>query len=52
MQAGPARIDTLAGFAAVGLERIVCFPTRWSPTTDAQAAFAEDCHAAGIALGG
>ena len=51
-EAGRARIDTLAGFAAVGLDRIVCFPTRWSATTDAQASFAEDCRAAGIALGG
>jgi F420-dependent oxidoreductase-like protein len=49
-QQGQARVDTLAGFAAVGLDRIVCFPTRWSPTTDAQAAFAEDCRAAGLAL--
>ena len=48
--AGQARIDTLAGYAAVGLDRIVCFPTRWSPTTDAQASFAEDCRAAGIPL--
>jgi len=48
--AGQARVDTLAGYAAVGLDRIVCFPTRWSPTTDAQAAFAEDCRAAGIPL--
>jgi F420-dependent oxidoreductase-like protein len=47
---GQARVDTLAGFAEVGLDRIVCFPTRWSPTTDAQAAFAEDCRAAGLAL--
>ena len=51
-EAGQARIDTLAGYAAVGLDRIVCFPTRWSPTTDAQASFAEDCRAAGIVLGG
>ena len=27
-----------------------CFPTRWSPTPDAQAAFAEDCRAAGVSL--
>ena len=30
---GQARVDTLAGFAEIGLDRIVCFPTRWSPTT-------------------
>jgi F420-dependent oxidoreductase-like protein len=50
-EAGRARVDTLAGFAAIGLDRIVCFPTRWSPTLEAQAAFAEDCLAAGLALG-
>ena len=49
--AGQARVDTLAGFAEIGLDRIVCFPTRWAPTTDAQAAFAEDCVAAGLTLG-
>ena len=47
---GQARVDRLAGFAAVGLDRIVCFPTRWSPTLEAQAAFAEDCRAAGLRL--
>ncbi len=49
-QAGQARVDTLGELAATGLDRIVCFPTRWDPTTDCQAAFAEDCRAAGIAL--
>ena len=49
--AGQERVDTLAGFAAVGLDRLVCFPTRWSPTLEAQAAFAEDCRAAGLTLG-
>jgi len=48
---GQARVDTLAGFAAVGLDRIVCFPTRWSPTAEVQAAFADDCLAAGLTLG-
>jgi F420-dependent oxidoreductase-like protein len=48
--AGQARVDAVAGFAAIGLDRIVCFPTRWTPTTDAQAAFAEDCVAAGVVL--
>jgi hypothetical protein len=50
--AGQARTDALAGFAGIGLDRLVAFPTRWSPTTEAQAAFAEDCRAAGIALKG
>ena len=49
--AGQERVDTLAGFAAIGLDRLVCFPTRWSPTLEAQAAFAEDCRAAGSPLG-
>ena len=47
---GQARVDLIAGFAEIGLDRIVSFPTRWSPTTDAQAAFAEDCRAAGVTL--
>ena len=49
--AGSERVARLARFAEIGLDRIVCFPTRWSPTTDAQAAFAEDCLAAGLRLG-
>ncbi|MEP6639387.1 MAG: hypothetical protein ABJC39_08565, partial [Chloroflexota bacterium] len=48
--AGQTRVDALAAFAEVGLDRIVCFPTRWSPTLEAQAAFAEDCRAAGLTL--
>jgi F420-dependent oxidoreductase-like protein len=48
--AGQARIDVLGALAEVGLDRIVCFPTRWSPTIEAQAAFAEDCQAAGLPL--
>ncbi len=48
--AGAERIDYVAELAETGLDRIVCFPTRWSPTTDAQASFAEDCAAAGISL--
>jgi F420-dependent oxidoreductase-like protein len=49
--AGQARVDVLAELAEVGLDRIVCFPTRWAPTTAAQAAFAGDCLAAGLTLG-
>jgi F420-dependent oxidoreductase-like protein len=48
--AGQERVDRLAAFAAIGLDRIVCFPTRWSPTREAQAAFAQDCRAAGLDL--
>jgi alkanesulfonate monooxygenase SsuD/methylene tetrahydromethanopterin reductase-like flavin-dependent oxidoreductase (luciferase family) len=48
--AGQRRVDRLARMAEVGLDRLVAFPTRWSPTLEAQAAFAEDCRAAGIGL--
>jgi len=47
---GPARVDLLGAFAEVGLVRLAVFPTRWSPTEEAQASFAEDCRAAGITL--
>jgi F420-dependent oxidoreductase-like protein len=47
---GQARIDVIGELAAVGLDRLVAFPTRWDPTTGAQAAFAEDCRAAGVSL--
>jgi F420-dependent oxidoreductase-like protein len=50
--AGAARVDLIGRFAAIGLDRLVAFPTRWSPTADAQAAFAEDCAAAGVVLDG
>jgi alkanesulfonate monooxygenase SsuD/methylene tetrahydromethanopterin reductase-like flavin-dependent oxidoreductase (luciferase family) len=49
--AGRERADSLAAYAAIGLDRLVGFPTRWDPTTETQAAFAEDCRAAGIVLG-
>ena len=49
-EAGQARVDLLAAFDAIGLDRIICFPTRWTPTLDAQAALAEDCLAAGLTL--
>ena len=50
--AGQARVDRLGRFAEIGLDRLVAFPTRWSPTLEAQAAFAQDCEAAGIRLDG
>lgn len=49
--AGQERVDVLGRFLKVGLDRIVCFPGRWNPTVEAQERFAEDCRAAGIALG-
>ena len=48
--AGAERVELIAGFAAIGLDRIVAFPTKHDPTEDAQTAFAEDCVAAGVSL--
>jgi F420-dependent oxidoreductase-like protein len=48
--AGQARVDFIGGMAEIGLDRIVCFPTRWDPTTETQEAFAADVRAAGIEL--
>jgi F420-dependent oxidoreductase-like protein len=47
---GQRRVDYLAAMREAGLDRLVAFPTRWSPSGDAQAAFAADCVAAGITL--
>ncbi len=47
---GQARVDVLGAYGEIGLSRVICFPGRWDPTTDGQAAFAEDCRAAGLAL--
>ena len=47
---GQARVDLVGELAATGLDRLVAFPTRWAPTAEAQAAFAEDCRAAGVSL--
>ena len=47
---GQERVDFLGALAALGLDRVVCFPTRWDPTAEAQALFAEDCVAAGLSL--
>ena len=49
---GQKRIDQLGAFKESGLDRIVCFPTKYDPSLEAQAAFAEDVKAAGIALDG
>jgi F420-dependent oxidoreductase-like protein len=51
-EAGQMRVDLIGRLAEVGLDRLVAFPTRWSPTVEAQAAFAEDCRAAGVELAG
>ena len=51
-EAGQQRVDLLGEFNESGLDRIVCFPTKYDPSTDAQAAFAEDVRSAGVALDG
>ena len=48
--AGAERVELIERFAAIGLDRIVCFPQRYSPTIESQEAFAADCVAAGIEL--
>jgi F420-dependent oxidoreductase-like protein len=47
---GQRRVDLIGGFAAIGLDRLIAFPTKRSPTEEAQAAFADDCLAAGVSL--
>jgi F420-dependent oxidoreductase-like protein len=51
-EAGQARVDFIGRCAAVGLSRLVAFPTRFAPTVEAQALFAQDCRAAGIQMAG
>lgn len=45
------RVGFLADLVALGLDRVTCFPTRWGPTEETQARFAEDCVVAGAELG-
>jgi len=45
---GQKRIDTLGQLAAMGLDRLVAFPTRYGATHEVQEQFAEDCRAAGL----
>jgi F420-dependent oxidoreductase-like protein len=47
---GQERVDFIGACARVGLSRLVGFPTRYGPTVETQARFAEDCRAAGIEL--
>jgi F420-dependent oxidoreductase-like protein len=47
---GQERVDTLAAFAALRLDRIVCFPSRWDLSLEGQARFAEDSRAAGLEM--
>jgi F420-dependent oxidoreductase-like protein len=48
--AGQERIDLIAAYQDIGLDRLICFPTKYDPSTEAQALFAEDCLAAGVTL--
>ncbi len=50
--AGAARVDLIGAWADTGVDRIVCFPTKYDPSLEAQAAFAQDVKAAGVALDG
>jgi alkanesulfonate monooxygenase SsuD/methylene tetrahydromethanopterin reductase-like flavin-dependent oxidoreductase (luciferase family) len=50
LDAGPQRVERIAAFAATGIDRLVCFPTKREPAPEAQARFAEDCRAAGVEL--
>lgn len=50
LEAGQSRVDRIRAYADVGVDRIVCFPTKKEPTTETQEGFAADCVAAGIAL--
>jgi F420-dependent oxidoreductase-like protein len=45
---GQKRVDTLGQLAAMGLDRLVAFPTRYGATRKVQEQFAEDCRAAGL----
>jgi len=45
---GQRRVDTLGRLAAMGLDRLVAFPTRYGATREVQQRFAEDCRAAGL----
>jgi F420-dependent oxidoreductase-like protein len=47
---GQERVDFIARARELGLVRLIAFPTRWDPTRETQARFAEDCVAAGAEL--
>jgi F420-dependent oxidoreductase-like protein len=49
---GQERVDRLGAFAALGLDRLVAFPSRFDTSEDGLARFAEDCLAAGLPLAG
>jgi alkanesulfonate monooxygenase SsuD/methylene tetrahydromethanopterin reductase-like flavin-dependent oxidoreductase (luciferase family) len=48
--AGQERVDRVAAFAALGLDRLIGFPSRWDMGEEGLPRFAEDCLAAGVHL--
>ena len=50
LEPGADRVGRIEAYAEIGLDRIVCFPTKREPTVAAQERFAQDCLAAGISL--
>ncbi|MCU0484180.1 MAG: TIGR03560 family F420-dependent LLM class oxidoreductase [Chloroflexi bacterium] len=48
--AGQERVDRIAAFADLGLDRLVGFPSRWDMSEEGLPRFAEDCRAAGVEL--
>jgi F420-dependent oxidoreductase-like protein len=47
---GQARVDLIGAYRDVGVDRIMCFPTKADPSLESQARFAEDVIAAGVPL--
>jgi F420-dependent oxidoreductase-like protein len=47
---GQRRVDFIGRCAQIGLDRLIAFPTRETPTRETQARYAEDCRAAGAEL--
>ncbi len=50
LDGGPGRVDLIGEYQDIGLDRLICFPTKVEPTMEAQASLAEDCTAAGVRL--
>jgi F420-dependent oxidoreductase-like protein len=50
LDGGPGRVDLIGEYQDIGLDRLICFPTKVEPTMEAQASLAEDCTTAGVRL--
>jgi alkanesulfonate monooxygenase SsuD/methylene tetrahydromethanopterin reductase-like flavin-dependent oxidoreductase (luciferase family) len=48
--AGAERVDRIAAFDTLGLDRLIGFPSRWDMGDEGLPRFAEDCRAAGAEL--